>query len=233
MVVTKQEIQAAINPTKLNLGIRNFKETKQGTIVVKCDTKEDLIKFKQEAGIKLKDKYTIQEPIKTLPKIKIPGYTRKAEDNTNLLEEKIRRQNRWINEADILKITYVREGQNGTGVIYAECSGSLYIRMMKQTKIYIDWERLPVYDNIAVSRCYQCQGFNHKSNRCAKHQICGNCAGNHPTKECNNRIKKCINCIEANKKYKLELGTQHTALDPDCPSLKYHKEQIRYKTDFN
>lgn len=229
---SRKEIQTAINPAKLSLGIRNIKETKQGNIVVKCDTEQDIQRFREEAEIKLKGKFEIELPKKINPKIKIAGYT--GEESLENVENKIRKQNKWIDTFDHLKITYIRRPKNNpNSTIYAECSGSLFKKMLNQGKLYIDWERLPIYEDLTVSRCYNCQGFHHKSSKCTKNEVCGNCARNHSTRECDQHLKRCINCKVANENYKLQLSIDHAALDPECPSLKYHIGLLRNKTNYN
>lgn len=229
---SKNEIQNSIDPSTLKMGIRNIKETKQGNIVVKCDTEQDLKHFRKEAESKLGKNYEIELPKKYLPKIKIAGYS--SGEPLEIIEEKIRNQNKWINSTERLKITYIRKGKdNRNSTIYAECSGTLLTKMLAQGKIYINWERLPVYEDLTVSRCFKCQGFNHKSAKCNKEQVCANCAGNHESESCEGTIKKCINCREANKMYKLQHDTNHSALDNECPSLKYHLNLLKNKTDYN
>lgn len=230
---TKRDIQTAINPANLNIGIRSLKETKQGNIVVKCETEQDLKQLKEETEKKLNVEYEVEIPKKTLPKIKIAGFT--GDDTVEILENKIRKQNKWIITEDYLKILYVRKtkNKNGLSTIYAECSGRFLGKILNTGKVCIDWQRLPVYEDLSVSRCYQCQGFRHKSSKCTKEQVCGNCAGDHCTLDCECQIRRCINCIWANKNYKTQHTTNHSALDSECPSLKYHLGIMKSKTDYS
>lgn len=229
---SRKEIQKSINPISLNIGIRNLKETRKGNIVLKCDTEGEIGRLEEEIGKKLGGKYETDRPKKVFPKIKIANYT--GGESSDVLESIIRKQNPWINRDEHLKVTFIRKFRNkSTLTIYAECSGSLYVKMLTYGKIYINWERLPVYEDLTISRCYQCQGFNHKNNKCTRKQVCGNCAGNHVTTECESETKKCINCITANKQYNTEYEIDHSALDASCPSLEYHIKLLRSKTDYN
>lgn len=227
-----RDIQKSINPANLNVGIRNIRETKQGGIVVKCDTKQELERFKNEVLNKFNGKYETELPKKMLPKVKIIGYT--GNESIECIEETIRKQNNWIDAKQHFKVTYVRKQNKLNNVIYAECSGSLYFKMMEYKRLYINYERLPVYEDVGLSRCYGCQGFYHKSNKCTKTQHCGSCGEeDHITAECKNQNKKCINCSVANTQYKMQYDVHHAALDPICPSLKYHMELVRSKIDYN
>lgn len=232
---SKTEIKKSINPSALSIGIRNMTETKQGNIVIKCETKQDLEKFKMEAANKLSGKYEFESPKKILPRIKIIGYT--GNKSLETIEESIRKQNRWIDTTDYMKVTYLRRFNNkNSTTIYAECSGNLYSKMLNYGKVYIDWERLPVYEDINVLKCYNCQGFNHKSDKCKKDKVCwkcGACGEEHSVAECQGENKKCINCITANSQYKLNYATDHGVRDSDCPSLKYFVDRLRSKIDYS
>lgn len=229
---SKREIQNSINPANLNLGIKNLRETKQGSIVITCGTEQDMKLFKEEAEKKLNENYKIELSKKILPRIKIAGYS--GDESIENLEEKIRKQNKWIDAADHLRITYIRRIKNKpNSTINAECSGSLFNKMLSYGKVYIGWESLPVYEDLTVSRCYKCQGFRHKSSNCNRAEVCGNCAGNHSTLGCERQIKKCINCKIANGSYNLQLNMDHSAIDPECPSLKYQLGLLQSKIDYN
>lgn len=232
---SKAEIKKSINPSALSIGIRNMTETKQGNIVIKCETKQDMDKFKVEAANKLSGKYDFESPKKINPRVKIIGYT--GNKSLETLEESIRAQNRWIDTTDYLKVTYLRKFNNKNyTTIYAECSGSLYSKMLDCGKVHIGWERLPVYEDIKVLRCYNCQGFNHKSDKCNGDKVCWKCGSSdeeHNAAECQREDKKCNNCITANKQYKLNHAIDHGVSDSDCPSLKYFIDRLRSKIDYS
>ncbi|CAG9766012.1 unnamed protein product [Ceutorhynchus assimilis] len=146
---SKKDIQDSINPAELKLGIRILKETRQGNIVVTCETEQDMKLFREEAEKKLNKNYKVELPKKNLPKLKIAGYS--GDESIENLEEMIRKQNKWINTSVHLKVTYVRRIKNETknkpiSTIYAETSGNLLERMLTYGKVYVDWQRLPVYE---------------------------------------------------------------------------------------
>lgn len=76
-------------------------------------------------------------------------------------------------------------------------------------------------------RCYVCQGFGHKSDKCTRQQTkCSKCAGTHKYTECTNSDLLCVNC-----------KGNHSSASKLCP--KYietkkvlgvaNKEQISYR----
>lgn len=108
----------------------------------------------------------------------------------------------------------------------------MYWKAINTKKMYIGWERYPVYEDIGLIRCYNCQEYNHKSNRCDNEAVCANCAEKHETKACNANDKKCVNCLNANLRFKTKYNTQHAAVDPNCPSTKYHIDILKSKIDY-
>lgn len=103
---------------------------------------------------------------------------------------------------------------------------------MKVNKICIDWERLSVYEDLNVIRCYSCQGFHHKAGSCNGEKVCGNCAAEHDTVTCQSRMKACGNCILANNRYNTHYDMNHAAMDKSCPSASYHLEILRSRIDY-
>ena len=59
--ITKEVIRKALNPSKLEVGITQIKDTKEG-VLLKCKSKEEIEKIKLEAEKKLKKNYEIITP---------------------------------------------------------------------------------------------------------------------------------------------------------------------------
>lgn len=229
---TEKELKEKVNPTKLNLGIRNSRTTKDGSLIVKCETKEDINVLKTETERYLGTKYIIETPKMKNPKIKIIGYA--GNKSAKEIENSIRNQNKWIDKKDNLNVTYIKKIRNGSkSTVYMECSPKLFKQLMEEKKIYLEWERHPVYEDISVTRCFNCQGFYHKSDKCDRNKVCAKCSGPHDTAQCNARLLKCNNCHLANVTYKKNLKTDHSTLDPACPSTQYHLEIVRSKINYS
>ena len=75
----------------------------------------------------------------------------------------ILRQNETLND---FKVTFVKKGINGQNTIFGECSSLTYGHLMYEKRIFIGWDRLPVFEDLSVSRCFQCQEFYHKKQNC-------------------------------------------------------------------
>lgn len=228
---TKEDIIKKINPSELNIGIGGMRATGNGNIIIKCPTKREVEDLKKAAEGILQDKYEITTTTMMKPKIKIPGY--EGNETEQQIEQIIRKQNEWINDTDEINVTYVKKKKNKESTILAECSGAMFQKCMKYKKVHIGWNRCPIYEDLSITRCFKCQEFYHKNDKCRKNQVCEYCAGNHEIDVCEKAIKKCNNCLEANKKYKLSYCVSHATSDPGCPSFKYHLEILKSKIEYN
>lgn len=227
---TKNELQTKINPVQIKVGIKNLKEANHGNVIVKCTTKQDIELFKKEAEKQLTE-YVIETPKLRMPRIKIVGYT--GDRSAVEIEESIRFQNNWIKQNDKLKITYVKKNiTKRQSTVFGECSPELFSKMIGAGKICIDWERLSVYEDLNLIRCYNCQGYRHKGSTCNATKVCGKCSGEHDVKECDRQEKACANCITANNQYNTKYDTNHAAFDSSCPTTIYHLKIMRSRIDY-
>lgn len=229
---TQDKIHHSINPTQLKVGISSLRTTKQGAVVLKCPTKQEVGILKEAAENSMGDLYQIEVPKKKLPRVKIIGYT--GAKSAGELESAVRGQNNWVDEKDEFKITYLKKlKKKEETTIFAECSPSLFRKMVGMKRVYIDWERCAVYEDLQVIRCFNCQGFYHKGGTCDKRKTCSNCAGEHDRSACQSRVRRCHNCMVANSLHKTEYNTEHAVNDPVCPSYRYHIEVLKSKIDYS
>lgn len=228
---TREEIYRNVNPAELKVGIKSLRTTKQGGVVVKCATERELNIFKEAVGETL-GHYEVKVPELKPPKIKIVGYT--GQKTAEEIEDSIRRQNDWVGKDDKLKITYMkRRSEKNVMTIFAECSPGLFHTMMDVKRMYIDWERCVIYEDLSVTRCFNCQGFNHKNSTCKSRRACKICSGEHDSSDCQDKIKKCINCVTANSSYRKKYDVNHTADDASCQSYCYQVEMLKSKINYN
>lgn len=227
-IQTKNDINRKVNPADLKIGIQNIRSTKNGSIIIKCPSQQDNELLETTMKDKLKDSYDIELSKMRKPKIKIPNFT--EEMTTENIEKKILEQNQL---AEGVKVTYVQKKRSGSKTIFCDCSPSAFNKLINMKKIYIGWERYPVYENLDVPRCFQCQGFYHKKSDCKNKVVCGKCSEEHDTSECPKQVKRCMNCLTANEKYKTNHNTQHESTDLECPTLNYHIQVLKNKTDYH
>lgn len=232
---TKFDIQRNIKPADLKVAIRSTRATSDGGMIVKCQKKEDLEVLRGEVENKLEN-YEVSVPKMRKPRIKITGYKVDCEKylEGQQIEACIREQNNFVDDSDHLHVTYMRENKrNGTYTIYCECSSVLFRKFMNFKKVFIQWERYPVYEDISIPRCFNCQEYYHKSSTCSKKTVCGYCSEEHNFHECPKKQRRCNNCVGANSKFKLSYDVGHESGSLDCPTYQYFIKIMRSKVDYD
>ncbi|KAG5894624.1 hypothetical protein JTB14_026155 [Gonioctena quinquepunctata] len=204
----KRDIQEKINPADLNIGVTNIRTAKNGSVIIKCPTKQDINDMQKATESIFKDKYQIEITQLKKPKIKIIGY--EGNKQATELETSIRKQNKWIMEQEELKVTFIKRRINRTSTIFVECSAELHHKILNHKKIYIDWQRYVAYEDLSVSRC-----FYRKSDKCNRNDIvCECCTENHANTAQRWTTLNISTGIESNAKY----NTNHKTSDPQCSS---------------
>lgn len=163
------------------------------------------------------------------PRIVITNFTQgdMTEDDIQVC---IANQNQFKDEE--VKVKYVSKSRAGQRKIYCECSAAAFSSLMSRKKVYIGWERYPVYEDLSVLRCYKCQAYNHKMDSCNGETVCPKCNGNHREKDCASDKYCCCNCIISNRKYGCNRNTDHAANDSKCPTLEYYRSIVKSKIDY-
>lgn len=161
------------------------------------------------------------------PRIKIVNFT--GSTNVEEIQEKIREQN---NIEGNLSVTFVKRNKKGSSTVYCECSPIAFNKIMASKKIYIDWERYPVFEDLEAPRCYQCQGFYHRKQNCRSKLVCPVCSGEHEQNICPKIKKCCINCVLSNDRFKTNYDVNHCSFDVDCPCNKYQQKKLQSITDY-
>lgn len=227
---TKSDVQK-INLAELQIGIKTKRTTKNGSYLIKCESKEDVEVLQNKMRNTLQD-YEVELTKMKNPRFKIIGYEGK-EDKENL-EQHIKEQNKFIDEHDMFKITFIKQIRNKqTSTLFGECSPNLFQKLMTIKKVYIGWERYAIYEDIPIQRCFQCQEYSHRITNCPNRIVCQYCSQEHSSKDCPRRCpKKCNNCVNANTKYKLNHDVQHEACDTKCPSYQFLLSVQRSKIDY-
>lgn len=229
---TKKDLISNINPTELNIGVKKLRQTASGAITVNCCTREDVQKLKIEVEKKLKDKYKIEETKLRNPRIKIVGFQGDMAEKD--IEISIRKQNATLFiDGDTLKVTFIRKYKDGSQNIFLECSSGLFNRIMLERKLYIDWERFHVYEDLSIKQCFKCCRLYHKSEECENDVVCSCCGESHERKVCPRKSVRCLNCIEANNKYKTKYDINHEAdAHRICPTYQYHLNILKSKINY-
>lgn len=150
-------------------------------------------------------------------------------DDKDVVDE-IKRKNSSLsnliqNESDA-KIIFSKKSGEHTKTVVLSVTPQIRDEIVQNGFVYIGLRRCRVFDRFWVTRCYNCFGFNHKSNECRNTVKCGNCAGDHSSSDCSSKeSKKCINCQKAGRP-----DTAHSAFSLLCPSFIAAKKRIAQRT---
>lgn len=177
------------------------------------------------------EKYVIQVPKRRNLKIKIYDVDTEDSEIEQKFWEKIEEQNGFMKNSVQGKILHKsrRDGTKRTTII-AELNDEAHEKMIEEGKVKIGWKICKVQDHTGMLRCFKCNGFYHFAKDCNKEETCGICAGKHVTKGCKSDVKKCINCEEKIRVYKIKnLNSDHSAFDTDCPCYKREIEKQKNK----
>lgn len=115
-----------------------------------------------------------------------------------------------------------------------EASNRTHKTLIAREKLKIGWGLCKVLDHIDLSRCFKCNGYNHKATNCKNKTSCGYCAEDHQLEECETDDDNlvCINCIKANEKWNMNLESNHSVFDPCCAVYKRKAEEARKQFDY-
>lgn len=230
---TKKELKDKINPVDSH--INSIRTAAKGAIIVECRDVQASEQLKSRALQRLGTDYTVDLPKKRKPKFKICGMSDKLTDDELL--DYIIKQNDYLQSSDELKVVKIFERvdlhKNKTYQAIVETDSTSYKKIMDTGKLFIKWDSCRVFEQISVTRCFKCLGFNHFSKDCTKEIKCKKCAGNHPSSECNSSVLKCVNCVWHNETLNMQLNTTHDAFSRDCEVLqrKHSHEKRKLQLD--
>lgn len=229
---TNTDIKKYIKPSNLKVCVKSIKTKRNGSLSVKCDSGNDNKILQKALQEELGHKYTITEKTLKNPRIKIPGV--EGEYSEKDIEEMLRAQNNIIKNSEMIKVIYIRRFRRKvTSTVYLETSPILFHKLMDAKKIYFDWQKLPVYEDLNINRCGRCCGYNHSFKKCTSPQHCSTCGGQHEAQDCKQEHKRCINCIHANEKYGKKYDTNHAAYETEnCESYRFLKELTISNIDY-
>jgi len=117
-------------------------------------------------------------------------------------------------------------------MIIAEVDAKTHDVMLEEGTVKIGWNICRVINYIEILRCFKCCGYYHFARDCKKEVACGQCAGKHTSRECKEATKKCVNCEDKIKSFRIKnIDSGHSAFDAECP--RYIKELDKQKNRVN
>ena len=196
---TKEDMANQVNPSELKLRLTKVKPANNGSIVIGCKNEEENRKFKQIAEKKLSDSYEIRELHGINPRVRVVGFRENyaEEDFLNILKQlnvDIFDSNSLCN---VIKICKTKKGDKIFQAVL-QLDRATYDKIIKVGNVFIGYDACTVFDGVEVSRCFNCNEFNHSSKSCTKPPCCPRCSQNHLVKDCTSQTLKCSNCTNYN-----------------------------------
>lgn len=228
---TLDDITKNIDKSKLNVcGTRN---ARNGSVVLRCIIANETIKVKQAVNDKLGENYDIILPKIKNPRLRISNVDPEIQKD-NIIDQ-LKQHNDEIKEFDMNIVTIIPRKKRSISFndIVIEVKGEVYNKLMKLKILNLPWRECQIYEHLYIKRCYKCCGFLHKSNECKESQKCSRCGGPHKFSECKKTTFCCVNCHNANTKFKTGLKTNHNALDKKCPVFMRRIESLANKIEYN
>lgn len=225
---TKKIIKEKVDIKNMPMGITKVQKGKEGTVILGCETGEEMDKVKDVMQSKLGENYNVTEPLQKKPKIKIININEEEmELGDDELIDTIKRQNSMDgSRINVVKKISKRKNMDDSqskskgGSIIIEVDKVTHDLMLKKEKLNIGWRKCPVFNHVSIKRCFKCWGFYHIAKNCIRDETCHKCAGKHKESECREKENKCVNCMFKIKSYNLKIKDEHDALDPECPTYK-------------
>lgn len=114
-----------------------------------------------------------------------------------------------------------------------EVDAITYAEFIANTKIFIGWNRCPVFEHISLTRCFRCCKLGHTAKDCNGDVVCPLCSGKHERVACKSLVKKCCNCNDLKSNLNLNIDVEHTVWDRECHSFIKAKEQYRSRIQYS
>lgn len=228
---TKKTIKERVDIKSMDMGISRLKKCSHGTVILGCETGQELAKLKTAVQEKMGDGFKVMESTQAKPKLKIVNI---EEEELQLEDEKlidvIKRQN-GLNEIETSEMKIVKRiikrrdhdrnrESSEEGSVIIEVDEKTHQELLNKGKLSVGWRKCPVFNHVNVKRCLKCWGYYHIAKNCKKEETCHKCAGSHKASECTADKNNCVNCMFKNQAYNLSLNIGHDALDKDCPTYK-------------
>lgn len=228
---TKEMIKQKVDIKTMAVGVSRMKKCSNGTVILGCETGEEIRKLKDTVQEKMGENFKVTESNQAQPKVKIVNIDSeemKLEDDElieiikmqNRMEERegreikiVKRLNRERDEEQIR-----RRGNEGSLIM--QMDEETHQEMLSRGKISVGWKKCAVYNHVNVKRCFKCWGYYHIAKNCTREETCHKCAGNHKASECEAENRKCVNCTHKNQAFNLKINVEHDALDKECPTFK-------------
>lgn len=200
--------------------VSGIKQTRSGNLLVQCDNNEACKEVINSLKPHLNDCDIEQSSDKFWPRFVIINAEYKGDIDFigNLQEE-----NSYISiDSDVKVVKVMKNEKSGRSKVIIECDPTTGEKIRQKREITVDWEICPIYEHVAIIRCYQCCNFGHIAANCKKEKICSKCGEGHDANDCKVDTFNCMNCERYNAHLRddelhLSLNIRHSVFSTSCP----------------
>lgn len=227
----EEKIKKSVNLASIKCGVSKMKHIQNSGIFIATANTDPLEK---ELTTKLGPGYTVSKPKPRVPKLILSGLSREYSEE-ELLNE-VRETNFGFNPNDSFKVVHhkkmIRNNEESWTYII-EAPPNTFNKLVHRY-ISVDFYDHFVKEHIEAVRCYNCQGYNHKSVSCASACKCARCGRGHKTTECaRSSSLSCINCVDSNKKNGTKFNTNHSCGSASCKVHQQMMNNVKSKIDYS
>lgn len=204
-----------INPKEDGFKIQRSRGVGRGGFLLQTKTREEKTKIMSDNKI-VRSGLTVVEPGRVKPKViiyDIPAGIDKNEVISCIWSQNLKDNLRQEEVAKNMKLIKARD--NKEHFVY-EKKPEIRNILVKEERVYIDYDRCRVKDFLDITRCYRCQVYGHIGRSCMeKDPMCSHCTGNHDYKDCKNKNdpEVCGACKRVNKE------SAHSVDSRECPAF--------------
>lgn len=228
---TLSEIKGSINPREKGIAIQGVRSTRNGGMVIKTETEEDLDKLIQEFQGKdeIRENYEVIKPKMRNPHIII--YDINSDITKEELENNLRENGDLFSENEEINIRHKIPTKNGNSWVL-ELKPETYTKL-KGNKLRVGWQRVSFKEYLRPTLCYNCGRFGHIGKFCTNKKSCLRCGSeSHTRQNCEVDKENCINCSIYNNKFRAKISTKHSCMDRKCRSWKREIENQIARTNY-
>lgn len=228
------KIKKTINVRDTGLQISKFRKVKDQRVLIGSERKEDIDRIKETLE---NYKFKVETKENKDPLIILRNVT--ASNTDEQILQAIEKQNNELldaipTEEYRIKFRHRRKARNPTeNHIVLQVSPKVWRALTTAGRIYVDFQRVAVFDLSPLVQCSRCLSFGHGKKWCTESvDLCSHCAGPHMRTECPSLLAgeepTCRNCQQA-KCHR----TDHNAFDMHCPVRKKWDALARSSVAYN